>query len=329
MLAIEARGLCKAYRGRNVVDGLDMHVTRGDIYGFVGRNGAGKSTTMKMICGMIRPTAGEVLLFDRPSIDASGEAPESSTSTGAVRIGALVENPGLYPNMTALENMRCKAMALGLVDSVAEIEQLLCIVGLDAAGKKPTKRYSLGMKQRLGLALAMLGSPDVLLLDEPMNGLDPEGVREMRNLIIRLNEQRGITVVISSHVLDQLGRMATRYGVINAGRRRDPGLRRLPRRAHGRPRTHHRAVVRSASAHRLHGHAGRRAASAKRPGRRDARPRKRGHVPRCAGHAGVRAASAHARSGRLLPRAHGRGWDQCLSISVWICTGWSKARCCG
>lgn len=218
MLAIEARGLCKAYRGRNVVDGLDMHVTRGDIYGFVGRNGAGKSTTMKMICGMIRPTAGEVLLFDRPSIDASGEAPESSTSTGAVRIGALVENPGLYPNMTALENMRCKAMALGLVDSVAEIEQLLCIVGLDAAGKKPTKRYSLGMKQRLGLALAMLGSPDVLLLDEPMNGLDPEGVREMRNLIIRLNEQRGIAVVISSHVLDQLGRMATRYGVINAGR---------------------------------------------------------------------------------------------------------------
>ena len=218
MLAIETRGLCKAYRGRNVVDGLDMHVTRGDIYGFVGRNGAGKSTTMKMICGMIRPTAGEVLLFDRPSIDASGEAPESSTSTGAVRIGALVENPGLYPNMTALENMRCKAMAIGLVDSVAEIEQLLCIVGLDAAGKKPTKRYSLGMKQRLGLALAMLGSPDVLLLDEPMNGLDPEGVREMRNLIIRLNEQRGITVVISSHVLDQLERMVTRYGVIRGGR---------------------------------------------------------------------------------------------------------------
>ena len=135
-----------------------------------------------------------------------------------MRIGTLVENPGLYPNMTALENMRCKAMALGLVDSVAEIEQLLCIVGLTAAGKKPAKSYSLGMKQRLGLALAMLGSPDVLLLDEPMNGLDPEGVREMRNLIIRLNEQRGITVVVSSHVLDQLGRMATRYGVINEGR---------------------------------------------------------------------------------------------------------------
>lgn len=213
MLAIETRGLSKAYRGRTVVDELNMHVEKGDIYGFVGRNGAGKSTTMKMICGMSRPTAGEVLLFDRPA-----NGPASGIASGAVRIGALVEAPGLYPNMTALENMRCKAMALGLVDSVAEIEQLLCIVGLDASGTKPTKSYSLGMKQRLGLALALLGSPDVLLLDEPMNGLDPEGVREMRNLIIRLNEQRGITVVISSHVLDQLGRIVTRYGVINAGR---------------------------------------------------------------------------------------------------------------
>ena len=218
MLAIETRGLCKAYRGRNVVDGLDMHVARGDIYGFVGRNGAGKSTTMKMICGMIRPTAGEVRLFDRFAAGSSGSASQKAPRSEAVRIGTLVENPGLYPNMTALENMRCKAMALGLVDSVAEIEQLLCIVGLTAAGKKPAKSYSLGMKQRLGLALAMLGSPDVLLLDEPMNGLDPEGVREMRNLIIRLNEQRGITVVVSSHVLDQLGRIATRYGVIDAGR---------------------------------------------------------------------------------------------------------------
>ncbi|MDU5257669.1 ATP-binding cassette domain-containing protein, partial [Eggerthella sp.] len=185
MLAIETRGLSKAYRGRNVVDGLDMHVARGDIYGFVGRNGAGKSTTMKMICGMIRPTAGEVRLFDRFAAGSSGSASQKAPRSEAVRIGTLVENPGLYPNMTALENMRCKAMALGLVDSVAEIEQLLCIVGLTAAGKKPAKSYSLGMKQRLGLALAMLGSPDVLLLDEPMNGLDPEGVREMRNLIIR------------------------------------------------------------------------------------------------------------------------------------------------
>ena len=211
MYAIETRGLSKAYRGRNVVDGLDMHVARGDIYGFVGRNGAGKSTTMKMICGMIRPTGGEVRLFDRLAVNPSGGVEHGE----AVRIGALVENPGLYSNMTAFENMRCKAMALGLVDSVAEIERLLRIVGLADAGKKPAKSYSLGMKQRLGLALALLGSPDVLLLDEPMNGLDPEGVREMRNLIICLNEQRGITVVVSSHVLDQLERMVTRYGVIS------------------------------------------------------------------------------------------------------------------
>lgn len=214
MYAIETRGLSKAYRGRNVVDGLDMHVARGDIYGFVGRNGAGKSTTMKMICGMIRPTGGEVRLFDRLAVNPSGGVEHGE----AVRIGALVENPGLYSNMTAFENMRCKAMALGLVDSVAEIERLLRIVGLADAGKKPAKSYSLGMKQRLGLALALLGSPDVLLLDEPMNGLDPEGVREMRNLIICLNEQRGITVVVSSHVLDQLERMVTRYGVISEGR---------------------------------------------------------------------------------------------------------------
>lgn len=214
MLAIETRGLSKAYWKRKVVDGLNMHVAQGDIYGFVGRNGAGKSTTMKMICGMVRPTAGEVRLFDRLSADPTGNVEHSE----AVRIGALVESPGLYPNMTAFENMRCKAIALGLVDGKAEIEQLLSIVGLSDAGRKRTEDYSMGMKQRLGLALAMLGSPDVLLLDEPMNGLDPEGAREVRNLIIRLNEQRGVTMVVSSHVLDQLGRIATRYGVINAGR---------------------------------------------------------------------------------------------------------------
>lgn len=214
MLAIETRGLSKAYGRRNVVDRLNMHVAQGDIYGFVGRNGAGKSTTMKMMCGMIRPTAGEVRLFGRLAADPSGDAEYGE----AVRIGALVESPGLYPNMSAFDNMRCKAIALGIVDDVEEIEQLLSIVGLSTAGRKRTEDYSMGMKQRLGLALAMLGSPDVLLLDEPMNGLDPEGVREMRNLIIRLNEQRGVTVVVSSHVLDQLGRIATRYGVINAGR---------------------------------------------------------------------------------------------------------------
>lgn len=214
MLAIETRGLSKAYGRRNVVDRLNMRVEQGDIYGFVGRNGAGKSTTMKMICGMIRPTTGEVRLFDRLAVDPTGNVERGE----AVRIGALVESPGPYPNMTAFENMRCKAIALGLVDGKAEIEQLLSIVGLSDAGRKRTEDYSMGMKQRLGLALAMLGSPDVLLLDEPMNGLDPEGVREVRNLIIRLNEQRGVTVVVSSHVLDQLGRIATRYGVINAGR---------------------------------------------------------------------------------------------------------------
>ena len=190
MYAIETRGLSKAYRGRNVVDGLDMHVARGDIYGFVGRNGAGKSTTMKMICGMIRPTRGEVRLLDRLVADPSGSAEYSE----AVRIGALVESPGLYPNMTAFDNMRCKAIALGIVDDVGEIEQLLSVVGLGSAGGKRTENYSMGMKQRLGLALAMLGSPDVLLLDEPTNNLD---LSSLAILTRTVRNYRGTLLVVS------------------------------------------------------------------------------------------------------------------------------------
>lgn len=208
MLAIETRGLSKSYGGRAVVEELDLHVERGDIYGFVGRNGAGKSTTMKMICGLVRPSAGEVVLFG-----GTGSADSRFT-----RIGALVEHPALHPGMSALGNLMCKAIALGIVDAKAECERLLGIVGLGEVGRKRVKSFSLGMRQRLGLALALVGSPDLLLLDEPMNGLDPKGVREVRDLIVRLNQQRGVTVMVSSHVLDQLGRMATRYGVLDRGR---------------------------------------------------------------------------------------------------------------
>ena len=213
MLAIETRGLCKAYRGRNVVDGLDMHVARGDIYGFVGRNGAGKSTTMKMICGMIRPTRGEVRLLDRLVADPSGSAEYSE----AVRIGALVESPGLYPNMTAFDNMRCKAIALGIVDDVGEIEQLLSVVGLGSAGGKRTENYSMGMKQRLGLAGALLGSPKLIFLDEPTNGLDPSGIHEMRELIKSLPRQFGMTVMVSSHLLSEIEQTADHIGIISSG----------------------------------------------------------------------------------------------------------------
>ena len=217
MNVIEARGLAKAYGGRRVVDDFAMTVAAGDIYGFVGKNGAGKSTVMKMICGEVTPTAGEVALFGVPTgIGPAQGAPGEGDQ--ARRIGVLIEQPGLLPNLTAYQNLQAKALAWGIVDGPARCEEVLRLVGLSGAGKQKVRGFSLGMRQRLGLALALLGNPDVLLLDEPFNGLDPEATRAMRNLIVRLAQTFGITVVISSHVLDQLDRMATRYGVIANGR---------------------------------------------------------------------------------------------------------------
>lgn len=206
MNVIETYGLEKTYGGKRAVDHFDMHVAKGDIYGFVGLNGAGKSTVMKMLAGLAKPTGGEIKLFGETS---GGEAVR--------RMGVLVEAPGLYGNMSAYDNMMMKALALGLVDPKRKVNDLLAFVGLGHVGNKKAKQFSMGMKQRLGLGLALLGDPDLLLLDEPLNGLDPEGAREIRELIMRLNAERGITVVISSHILEQLGRMATRYGVIRNG----------------------------------------------------------------------------------------------------------------
>lgn len=206
MNVIETYGLEKAYGGKRAVDHFDMHVAKGDIYGFVGLNGAGKSTVMKMLAGLAVPTGGGIKLF-------GAEAGDDAIR----RMGVLVEAPGLYGNMSAYDNMMMKALALGLVEPKRKVADLLGFVGLGSAGKKKTKQFSMGMKQRLGLGLALLGDPDLLLLDEPLNGLDPEGAREVRELIVRLNAERGMTVVISSHILEQLGRMATRYGVIRNG----------------------------------------------------------------------------------------------------------------
>ena len=208
MNVIETNGLSKAFGSKMAVDQFDMHVGQGDIYGFVGRNGAGKSTVMRMLAGLVAPTDGEVREFGMQPREASASR----------RIGALIESPGLYGSMSATDNLMMKALALGLVDPKAAVQDLLAFVGLEGAGSKKAKTFSMGMKQRLGLALALLGSPDLLLLDEPLNGLDPEGAREIRRLIMRLNDERGITVVVSSHVLEQLGKMATRYGVIREGR---------------------------------------------------------------------------------------------------------------
>ncbi len=217
MYAIETRALTKVYGRRPVVDDLALHVEAGDIYGFVGKNGAGKSTVMKMIDSLVTPTSGEVLLFGSP-LDAGGQPLEPTTLRGARRIGALIESPGLLPDLSAFDNLMAKALAIGIADAKPRCQEVLRLVGLEAAGKKRSKRFSQGMKQRLGIGLALLGSPDLLLLDEPFNGLDPEGTRALRTLILRLNQSFGVTVMISSHVLDQLDRMVTRYGVIANGR---------------------------------------------------------------------------------------------------------------
>ena len=208
MNVIETNGLSKAFGSKMAVDQFDMHVGQGDIYGFVGRNGAGKSTVMRMLAGLAAPTDGEVREFGMQPREASASR----------RIGALIESPGLYGSMSATDNLMMKALALGLADPKDKVRDLLDLTGLGSVGSKATKNFSMGMKQRLGLALALLGSPDLLLLDEPLNGLDPESAREIRRLIMRLNDERGITVVVSSHVLEQLGKMATRYGVIREGR---------------------------------------------------------------------------------------------------------------
>ena len=211
MNVIEAHGLTKRYRRKTAVDGLNMTVTAGDIYGFVGKNGSGKSTTMKMVAGLARPTAGEVVLFGDP---VTGGA----TPQGFSRIGALIESPGVLASLTARDNLVAKALALGMTHAGQVADDLLGLVGLGPRDHRRVKAYSLGMKQRLGLALALVGGPDLLLLDEPFNGLDPEATRAMRLALVRLNRERGVTVMISSHVLDQLDRVATRFGVISAGR---------------------------------------------------------------------------------------------------------------
>lgn len=208
MYAVETAGLTKTFRDKRALDLLDMRVPRGEIYGLVGRNGSGKSTAMKIICGMMPATSGEVRIL--------GEAMASCEASP--RVGSLVEAPGVYPSLSALGNMMSKALALGVVDPGRRCVELLEAVGLEPGSGRKVGRYSMGMRQRLGLALALIGDPDVLLLDEPFNGLDPEGTRSMRDLIVNLNRLRGVTVVISSHVLDQLERACHRYGVIRDGR---------------------------------------------------------------------------------------------------------------
>lgn len=204
-LAVEAVCLTKMYQKKAAVNRLDMSVREGEIYGFIGKNGAGKSTTMKMLCGLARPAEGEIRLFGKPVSDPAVRR----------RMGVLIEAPGLYPNMTARQNAVMKARCMGLADE-RSVDEALLLAGLADTGKKKVKHFSMGMKQRLGVALAMLGNPDLLILDEPINGLDPEGIRELRRLVLRLHET-GKTILISSHILGELSKISTVYGIIKDG----------------------------------------------------------------------------------------------------------------
>ena len=200
---LETRSLTKKYGDKIAVNGMSLHVQRGDIYGLIGKNGAGKTSLMKLLLGLTTPDSGEMILLGERNADHARR-----------KIGSLIEAPALYKNETAFENM--KRFAILSPTSDAEIRKILQLVGLGNTGTKKAGAFSLGMRQRLGIAIALLGNPEVLILDEPINGLDPAGIKEIRDIIIELN-RRGVTFLISSHLLDELGKIATNYGIVSGG----------------------------------------------------------------------------------------------------------------
>ena len=207
---LKTDNLCKYYKSSRALDGLNMQIPKGSIYGIVGRNGAGKTTLIRLICGLQFPTSGEFTLYGVKNTD-------KKIARARRRIGAVVETPAVYPDMTAEENLRQQYRVLGIPD-FKSVPELLKLVGLSGTGKKKAREFSLGMRQRLGIAVALCGSPDFLILDEPINGLDPEGIIEIRELILKLNREQKITVLISSHILEELAKLATHYGFIDSGR---------------------------------------------------------------------------------------------------------------
>lgn len=207
---LETRDLRKHYKNFQALDGLSMKIPKGSIYGFIGKNGAGKTTLIRLICGLQEPTSGEYTLYGRKHT-------EKEIAASRRRMGAVVETPSVYLDMTAEENLRQQFRILG-IPSFDGIAELLKLVGLSDTGKKKAKNFSLGMRQRLGIAIALAGDPDFLVLDEPVNGLDPQGMIEIRELILELNRRRQITVLVSSHILDELAKFATHYGFIDQGR---------------------------------------------------------------------------------------------------------------
>ncbi|MBP3610411.1 MAG: ATP-binding cassette domain-containing protein [Lachnospiraceae bacterium] len=207
---LQTSGLTKHYGQFKALNGLTMNVPKGAIYGFVGKNGAGKTTLIRLVAGLQLPTSGEFTLYDCKN---SGVFIERARR----RLGAVVETPSIFLDMTAEENLRQQYMVLGR-PSFDGIKELLELVGLSDTGKKKAKNFSLGMRQRLGIAIALAGDPDLLLLDEPINGLDPQGIIGIRELILKLNREKQITVLISSHILEELSKLATHYGFVDGGR---------------------------------------------------------------------------------------------------------------
>ncbi len=201
---LRTQSLTKRFREKVAVNKVNITIERGDIYGFIGKNGAGKTTTMKLILGLNFPDEGKIKYF-------GGTPPEKACR----KIGSLIEAPGLYKNCTAYENMKRFSILSGGADK--EIKDRLRLVGLGNTGNKKAGEFSLGMRQRLGIAIALLGDPEFLILDEPINGLDPEGIREIRDVIASLNRERGVTFLISSHLLDELAKVVTKYGILSGG----------------------------------------------------------------------------------------------------------------
>ena len=208
MNAIEIRGLTKNFGPKQAVCGLDMTVPQGAIYGFIGENGSGKSTTEKLICGLLVPNGGSIKLFGKDYTDADVRA----------KVGVLIEAPGCFPNYSVWNNMLLQAANLGIKNAEEEVRKVLKIVRMEGSASNKFKNCSLGMKQRIGIAMALLGDPVLLILDEPINGLDADGMRIMREVLVDITREYGCTVVISSHILGELEKIATHYGIIRGGK---------------------------------------------------------------------------------------------------------------
>lgn len=200
--------LTKVYGDRRAADSISLHIKKGDVYGLIGRNGAGKTTILKMICGLSHPTSGSVTFLGKSGAELSREMH---------KIGSLIESPSLFLKMSAYQNLKIKCILCGKNDD-EYIKSLLKQVGLENVEKKTVQNFSLGMKQRLGIALALVGDPEFIVLDEPINGLDPQGIAEMREIIARLSKELGMTVIVSSHILDELAKVANSFGIINDGK---------------------------------------------------------------------------------------------------------------